>query len=238
MLEQFTISVILILLVLPILFIFRHRNIDLKKYLGIFCIYYLGYVFFLFLPSSIDITIPGSSMNWAGKILAIIYSLVVYFVIKNMFVHDYVMAKPSQGSIKKAIWIGTTILGVMCLLTISFSKSKPIDVERLVYQLTMPGLDEELWRGISIAILVIIIKDTGYKFAHPAIWVTTIIFALSHSLYFQSGALGFGLDAFIVSGILGFILGWMTLHCRSIIPALILHNLINFTTNSLEMFIL
>ena len=210
------------------------------KYMGLFTVYHLIYVVLIFLPITYAfLAIPGSTMNWAGKILTIIFSLAFYIVVRKYFKnHDYISSPPSKSSYKKILTIGLISLAVMCALTLVFSHSKPLDIEKLAYQLIMPGLDEELWRGLLLGLLLFSLKGDKFKFGQPAVWITTIIFALSHSLYFQNWEIGFALDAFIVTGALGYMLGWMIVYSGSILPALIFHNLINFTTNFIEMFVL
>ena len=107
-----------------------------------------------------------------------------------------------------------------------------------MYQATMPGIDEEIWRAIVIGLCCVIIGHEKYKFGHPSVWLSTFLFAIGHSVSLSNWEFQFFADAFIVSGLLGYLLGWMTYTSRSLIPALILHNLINFSTNLIEMLIL
>jgi len=240
MAEQIAPAILVLISSIPIILFLRNRDTDIKKYINLFTIYYITYVVLIFLPVVYaDFSISGSTMNWTGKILTIIFSFIFYFVTRNnLNGQDFISSTPSKGSNKKVLIVGLVAIGVMCTLTILFSKSKPLNIEKLVYQLTMPGLDEELWRGILLGFLVKILKNGEFKFGHPAIWITTAIFALNHSIYFQNWELGFALEAFIVTGALGFILGWMIFHSRSILPALIFHNLINSSTTFIEMFLL
>ena len=239
MIENLAATLIGMVIALPILFPYGKGNPNLLKTIGVVLLYHLVYVTLVFLPIQYpSLSIQDASMNWVGKLLAFIFSISFYIIIRNKIRHDYIYAKPEETKLKKGIVVGVIAVAVMCLLTILFSQSKPMDIEKLVYQLTIPGLDEELWRGILIGLTLMVIKDGRFKVGHPAVWVTTIIFALGHSLYFQNWELGFALDAFIVTGALGYVLGWMTLRTRSILPALVFHNLINFSTNILEMAIL
>ena len=235
--EQLTLSLLILVSSIPIVLVFRENGANLKKYVGLLTLYHIMYVGILFLPIAFtNLSILDGTMNWTGKVLTIIFSLVFYFIVRNNYGdNDFIMSLPSKDSYKKVLIVGLTTIVVMCALTMLFSKGKPLNIEKLAYQLTMPGIDEELWRGILLGFIVIIVKKGKFKFGHPAIWITTIIFALSHSLYFQNWDLGFALDAFIITGVLGYTLGWMTIYSRSILAALIFHNLINFSTNIIEM---
>ncbi|MEM1135747.1 MAG: CPBP family intramembrane glutamic endopeptidase [Bacteroidota bacterium] len=240
MTEQLVLAILVLISALPIILLFREKDTNLKKYIGLLTFYHITYVILLFLPIAYTyFSIPESTMNWVGKIMTIIFSLIFYFMIKNYLNNqDFISSPPSKGTYKKVLLIGLITIAIMCTLTILFSKSKPLNIENLTYQLIMPGLDEELWRGIILGFLVIVLRSGKFKFGHPAVWAATIIFALNHSLYFQNWELGFAFDAFIITGALGYILGWMIIYSRSILPALIFHNLINFSTNFIEMLVL
>lgn len=240
MAEQLVLAILILSCTLPFILPFREYNLNLNRYIGLLSLYHVIYVGLLFLPITFTfLSIFGTTMNWSGKLIAILFSLVFYFSIRKYFSkHDYVLSLPSKQSIKKVLIVGLVTLIVMCVLTLVFSKGKMLNAEKLSYQLTIPGIDEELWRGILIGLLVIMLKDVKFKFGHPVVWITAAIFAFGHSLHFQNWTLGFSLDAFIISGVLGYILGWMTIYSRSILPALIFHNLINFSTNLIEMVVL
>ena len=237
MLQDILPSLIAFIIGLPILLLFKRSDIRLDKKVGISFLYELIYVVLIFLPIHyVVLTVPESVMNWSGKLLAIAFTLIVFFLFRNDWnLSKFINIRPEKDAIKKVVIIGGITIISMCLLTIVFSKGKALDIERLAYQATMPGIDEELWRSIIIALLFPLIKTSQFKIGHPVVWFTTLIFALGHSLYLQDWNFGFSLDAFIITGILGYILGWTILKTRSILLALILHNMINFSTNFIEM---
>ncbi len=235
MIETLASSSIALVIALALTIFFKGENDRFLKVIGLVTIYHLLYVTLLYLPIEVSSMYLGT-MNWSGKMIAFGFSILFYFLTKDSLEgNDYVSSIPEKDRLKKVVAVGLITVAVMCLLTFMFSSGKPMEIEKLMFQLTMPGLDEELWRGILLGLLILVTKEGKFKFGHPALWTTTIIFSLGHSLYFQNWELGFAVDAFIVTGVLGFILGWMTLTTRSILPAIIFHNLINFSTNILEM---
>lgn len=241
MLEQLVTTIIILVCSFPVAFAFRRKgDVDFKKGILHSSLYHIFYVILIYLPITLSfLSIPGSSMNWSGKILGIIFSVAVFLKVKNNSIFlDYLTAFKMGKAWKRILIVGGITVAVMCLLTITFSGNKEPNIEKLIYQLIIPGLDEEIWRGLLFGFLVLILKDGKFKFGHPALWITTLIFALGHSLYFQNWQIGFAMDAFIITGVLGYILGWMTLFSKSILPALIFHNLINFSTNFIEMYLL
>lgn len=202
-------------------------------------VYQLFYSIIIFLPFNVGfLWVSGSELNWIGKVMAIVYSILFLGVLKKKFqLHNLFELKIDQGSIKKILLTGCISMLCMCSLTFIFSPGKSFDLERLVYQLLIPGIDEEIWRGIFIVFFVSVLRPGNFRLGHPAIWIATITFSFGHALYFHEKGIGFLLESFIISGVLGHILGWMTLKSKSIIPSIILHNMINFSTNAIEMLV-
>lgn len=240
MIEQLIVTLLILLGVFLIVFIFTENRVKLTQNIGLASLYHIVYVALIFTPTAYDsFQIPSTQQNWTGKLLAFLFSMVFYFAIcKHFDKHDCILSPTIKKSYKKIIVVGLITVTTMSALTIAFSKGKELNLEVLCYQITMPGLDEELWRGIFLGFLVTIIGSRRFKFGHPAVWATTLIFALGHSFFLQDWEFTFALDAFIITGILGYILGWMTYYSKSILPAIIFHNLINFSTNVLEMLVL
>lgn len=240
MANQLVPSLIALAIVSLLLFFFKRPDSQFLKALSIIATYHLLYAVTLLAPIEYSLQFQNTSMNWTGKIGAMALSIAFYFFIKKRLVDcDFITRNTKKDALKKVILVGTITWLVMCFLTVAFSNgARPLNVEKLLYQLTMPGLDEELWRAILLGLMIPIVKDRKFKLGHPALWATTIIFSLIHSVYMSDGQLGFAPDAFIVTGLLGYILGWTTLKSRSLLPAIILHNLINFSTNFLEMYVL
>ena len=240
MTEQVALTACILISALVLTFLFKESKTRFIKNGLFLSLYHTIYVILLFLPIQYGfLSIPGTEKNWTGKLLAILFSMAFYFMARKHFKeHDYVLSPALKTSLKKITIVGLVTVSVMSALTIAFSQSKDLNLETLFYQMTMPGLDEELWRGILLGLLVPTTKPLKFKLGHPAIWVTTLIFALGHSVFLQDWAPKFALDAFIITGILGYILGWMTYTSKSILPAIVFHNLINFSTNAVEMFML
>ncbi len=240
MIEQLSLTLLILIGTLPIILIFKENRVKLTQNIGLASLYHMVYVALIFVPIVYtSFQIPITQQNWTGKLLAILFSIMFYFATRKHFKeYDYVLSLPKKKSLYRILVVGLITLFMMSTLTIVFSKSKDLNLEVLCYQMTMPGLDEELWRGILLGLLMTITGSRRFKFGHPAVWATTLIFALGHSLFLQDWEFAFTLDAFIITGILGYILGWMTYYSKSILPAIIFHNLMNFSTNALEMLIL
>ena len=104
------------------------------------------------------------------------------------------------------------------------------NIETILFQLTLPGIDEEIaYRGIMLGLLVSVLKPFRETIFHPAILVTAILFGLGHGLFItKSFELSFDIFSFLSSCILGIIWGWLTIKSGSIFLSLTSHNLGNF----------
>ena len=81
MLQNILPSVLATVLGLILIFILRKANESIWMKLTQFFIYSVLYITILLLPLSYEIiSIPGTNMNWAGKLLAVAFSITVYFI--------------------------------------------------------------------------------------------------------------------------------------------------------------
>jgi len=116
-----------------------------------------------------------------------------------------------------------------------FPLHKEWDWEALYYQLTMPGLEEELaFRGIMLGLLAKILHQDirlfGIGFGSASMWATAILFGLAHGFTLSSNfELAFHTEAFFSTLSLGLIYAWLTVKSGSILLPLISHNLYNAT---------
>lgn len=222
--------------VLLLLLFYRRR----EKGYGLLVLYFVFAIINIFLLVSPMLFAPldftsslGGSWNWSGKIYAIAGSILFYFLFRGEFSeNDFIGLKQKKGSLK------FTLAGTFFLVTYSvlrayfFQDGLPLDLETLGFQLTMPGIDEELAvRGVMLGLLASTMSDRvkigTFNLGPPGIWVTSIIFGLTHSLQF-SGAIQVEWLIFASTFVSGFVLAWMTLKSRSILMPVIAHNLLNF----------
>lgn len=104
--------------------------------------------------------------------------------------------------------------------------------ETLLYQWTMPGLDEELlYRGVLLALLDRAF-GTPWRLGGAQIgWglvLTSALFGAAHAVAFnRDGALELLLVPGVVTGLVGLLLGWVRARTGSLWPAILLHNVIN-----------
>jgi len=189
----------------------------------LFMVYIVGYGIILSYPPPIQQQ-WHLQFEWMGKVLAIVYSLVVMRLLR-LTRNEVGFRWPSQR------W-GTTLAGILAIVVIGmvvnymFRDGKWPTVETLLYQASMRGLDEELaYRGIGFAMLVRSFAARG------GVWwatgLTAPLFGVGHALNFANGNFHFSAVAFIYTGTTGLLLGVTRAKTGSLLGPFIAHNVAN-----------
>jgi len=184
-----------------------------------------------------DLEIIGGQWNWTGKVYAIVWSILFLYIFQNRF-QDFVSFQiKSSGN----IW-GLFFFVILVAVVVGiFFYFKSWDTETLLFQATMPGIDEEIsYRGIMLGILTTIMvseKRIGrWQIHYPDIWAVSLLFGFVHGLKLSSDfQLTFDAIYFIHTFILGWIWGYMTIKSKSIYLSMLSHNLSNFIPNLIGM---
>jgi hypothetical protein len=183
--------------------------------------------------------IPDLNWNWGGKIAGIFLSLVVLFLLMR-FNHDFKAAdagftlKQKTGSCKPAFIVTILFLFLQLILSAFLGDGPDYDVEELLFQALMPGLDEELmFRGLLLYTLSFAIISTRFNILGAQINVAglllILLFGLVHGIMYSSGEWYFSLITLLLTGSYGFILLWLRERTGSLIFPIIAHNLVNFS---------
>lgn len=243
MAKAITINVIYLGIILPVILLAVNKN-NQKWQKGIVWVglYFVVYKIILLAPSYFSwLLIDGLSWNWTGKILAILFSLFFYYKFKpDLGQGLYINLKPERKYLKLSIIILGLVSAISIIEGILFYNQK-WDTETLLFQLTLPGIDEEIaYRGIILGLFssIMLEKISFGKIVihHPAIWIVGILFGLIHALQFNDHwNLTFNLLYFIKTFLLGTIWGYMTIKTRSILMPILSHNLSNTLANVIGM---
>ncbi len=236
-------SLIHVAVLLPFLFLCLKKDLRNKaKLISLFVIYFLGLQILLKSPfhfSSLNF-IEGS-WNWSGKIFAIVGSLFFYlFFKKNFYPHHFLTIRQEKKSLKK-IFTVISVIAFIAIIEGFLFYNKSWDWETILFQSTLPGIDEEIaFRGIMLGILSSILVDEirilNINIYNPSIWIIGILFGLIHALKLNlDWKLTFDIVYFIKTFLLGTIWGWMAIKSRSILLPLISHNLSNTLPNLIGM---
>ncbi len=179
----------------------------------------------------------GLTWNWIGKGSASLLAVVFIWSFKKLPRSDYGFTTTVQPNTWKPI--AYTFLFVSLLLAglqYGVDGFSGVNVETLLFQATMPGIAEELvYRGILLALL----NDwfgRPWKLGGAAMgWgsvITSLLFGLAHGILIGKGfSLHVDLVTAIFTGLLGFLMAWARERSGSLVPAILGHNLINFSSS-------
>ena len=98
-----------------------------------------------------------------------------------------------------------------------------------LYHLTLPGLEEELiYRGLELSLFAVALGGTKKAVGWASV-MATMVFALAHGLFPNSGGIGFNPFMIGFIGLAGIILVAMRLRSGSLLFGMLGHNLIGLT---------
>lgn len=238
MVTQFLLEPILhLVVILPLLLIFMKERTK-ENYLRVLSIVgcYFIYYFALTLQYHFDcFNIIDGSWNWDGKIYGIVCGIAIYFIFRRQLSNNnFFTLKQDKAGLKSALKVAVAILAIAILGGVV--NEKEFNIETLLFQISMPGIDEEImYRGVLLGLMCSALRAGGAAWRNPAIMINAVLFGLVHSLSLGDGALQFNSVNFMWTGLLGYGFGYITIKTRSILIPMLTHNLYNFTLNLLAM---
>lgn len=193
-------------------------------------------VYFLLLRSRGVIPGPvfmdGLALNWFGKTLSLAGTIAMLTFLRRVgFEAAGLTWKQNKGSLIAVSQVGGIVLVLATGAAVLVSTTPNTSLENLLWQATMPGLDEELFfRGLLLLLLHqafgkglrIRGADTGW-----GLWLVTVFFGLLHGVTVQGGELAVDLPTIVGTGFLGFILTWMRERTGSLLAPVLFHNIFN-----------
>jgi hypothetical protein len=210
-----------------------------KKSVCILIIYYLLYSLILIEGNRFNLF--NLAWNWIGKILAILFSLLFYFRYKRLFLNNqYVNLSPDKKNLKSSIIILTFLAILSSLGGLSLNKQE-WSTETVLFQLTMPGFDEEIaYRGVLLGLLTSIsLPKLTFKIItinNPSIYVIGLLFGLIHAIHLDTSYLiTFDFGPFLQTFIIGTLYSYMAVKTQSILLPIISHNLSNTLLSLISM---
>ncbi len=193
-------------------------------------------VYFLLLRSRGDIPNPAFmdelNRNWFGKTLSIAGTLVMlYFLPRVGFRDAGLVWKQNEGSLEPVLRTSGLVILFMTFASFVIAYSPNTSMENLLWQATMPGIDEELFfRGLLLLLLHqafgkglnIWGAETGWGF-----WLVTVTFGLLHGVTIEGGDIDVDITVTMGTGFMGFILTWMRERTGSLVVPVLFHNVSN-----------
>lgn len=230
----------LILLILAPLFFVAWRSNKSSFYVRALLYFVLVYLVNNILTSSLAIPLfEGQRFNWLGKGAATLFLVLCVYLLPGF-------RKEQFGLTWRAQWEGTkpilTIYAIYFLLRVglyifSGEASTAIHLETVLFQATLPGIHEELlYRGVLMGLLSAMFvrpswRLAGVDFGWPVI-LTALLFGLDHGISL-SKSLDVNVNYFglVRTAFDGFLFALLVQKTRSIVPAVIYHNLLNLISN-------
>jgi hypothetical protein len=179
----------------------------------------------------------NSNWNWDGKICSIVFTILCYFIFRNYFTENNFFRLNQEETSNKTTWIVVFVLIMLPILGGVLSETQKFDKETLLFQLLIPHTDEEpFFRGILLGLLLTILPPKIRFIGNPSIFITGLLFGLIHSLFLtENYKLSFDIGAFLMTGFIGWILGWLALTSRSLLKPIIGHLGFNIAANFISM---
>lgn len=174
----------------------------------------------------------GLRWNWFGKLFSAAVVLAAILLLPGLTRREAGLRwRQEEGSLRPATLCMVLICAFSWIMEAWSADGTDMSLERLAFQATMPGLDEELFfRGLFLALLLRAFKEPftilGASIG-PAAAIVTFIFAAGHGLAVLDGAIQFDAMAFFATGAIGAGLLWIRQRTGSILLAIVAHNLVN-----------
>ena len=171
---------------------------------------------------------PEARWNWLGKASALALMLLVAALPGLGWRRVGLTTRQAGG------WLVPTIVMIVVLAPLAWLNIAdgvaPSDTETIAFQLTMPGLDEELfYRGILLLALNEAFGARVRVLGAPIGWggvATSLLFGVIHGLSWSQG-LVLDADAMLWAGVPGLLLLWLRERTGSLLLPVIAHNAAN-----------
>jgi len=228
-------SLIHILIVTPLFIWGRQRNTSANgSGIAYFVIIYV--LTNLLLHGFSDVAVfQGQQWNWVGKGLALIAGILFVFIVPNFH-------RTLFGITTNANWTDTRSVLTFCVIYLlariglyasSNDATLAMHPETILYQATLPGMQEELlFRGISLGLLASMFALPRFSLLKVdfglATVITSILFGLTHGIK-VNGSFVFDVNYFVAvrTAFDGFLFALLAEKTKSILPSVVFHNLLN-----------
>jgi len=169
-----------------------------------------------------------SDWNWAGKAMALALSLAVVLALGPRRVG--LTLKQDPKGLPGALALSAALVAVFLGLALFFP-GQGTDPDTLAFQLTMPGLDEELfYRGVLLLMLNEAFRGPLNILGAPMGWgalISSVAFGLAHALGYSEGGFTFDAMTLLLTGGPALLLVWLREKTGSLLLPVVLHNFAN-----------
>lgn len=172
----------------------------------------------------------GGNWNWQGKVLALAATLSIAWLAPFGWQRCGLTLAQVTGSSQAALPVVLLYAGFFAAIALAFP-GEPGDAETLAFQLSLPGLEEELfYRGLLLFAFDRAFagrqRFLGVEWGWGAL-LSCLLFGLAHG--FSYGANGFSVDpvTLLLTAIPALLGVWLRLRTGSLLLPILLHNLGN-----------
>jgi membrane protease YdiL (CAAX protease family) len=169
----------------------------------------------------------GGERNWTGKVLALAGTLVIASLPMFGWRRSGLTLAQRPGSLRPAIPVALLYCAFFLAIALAFP-SDPPSGEEVAFQLTMPGLEEELfYRGILLLALDQAFRSRvrflGVDWGWGAV-LSCFAFGLAHAFGYSDGAFWFDPMTMALTAVPSFIAVWLRYRTGSLLLPVLLHN--------------
>lgn len=175
--------------------------------------------------------LPGSEWNWQGKLMALALSLALAALGIFGWRRSGLTLRQRTGSLRPAAFVFVAYVLFFLVIALAFDTGDS-SAERVAFQLTMPGLEEEIfYRGILLLALNEAfrgrIRLLGIDWGWGAL-LSSLVFGLAHAFSYSAGE-GFALDPVYLglTAIPSLLAVWLRERTGSLLLPIVAHNLGN-----------
>jgi membrane protease YdiL (CAAX protease family) len=169
------------------------------------------------------------SWNWVGKASALAFSLIIILVLPKLRIDAGFTLRQKSNSIAKSLTAVTMLFFAGAGLSL-LKESTPFSIETILFQLTMPSLDEEIaYRGIFLYLLCKGISPNNKSNFNIAVIFIIFFFGAAHGVRYDNGDLNINLWSFLITASVGAVLMYIRLLSGSIVLPILGHSVFNVT---------
>lgn len=172
----------------------------------------------------------GLEWNWQGKLIALLATLGIAKASWFGYARCGLVLRQASGCLKPALIPSGLYVVFFLVLALAF----PGDAapgETVAFQLTMPGLEEELfYRGLLLAVLdrafASRVKFLGIRWGWGSL-VSCALFGLAHAFSYSGQGFGFDPMVMALTAVPALLAVWLRYRTGSVLIPVLLHNLGN-----------
>jgi membrane protease YdiL (CAAX protease family) len=171
--------------------------------------------------------VVGGTWNWQGKLMALAATLAVAGLPAFGWRQAGLSLSHTAGSLKAAAPVATAYCAFFFIIALLFP-AEPASAEDVAFQLTMPGIEEELfYRGLLLFALDQAFQGRkrllGVDWGWGAV-LSSMLFGMTHAFGYADGAFSFDSVTMALTAIPSFIAVWLRLRTGSVLLPVVLHN--------------